>query len=731
MRLVHILLLIIILNALDISARDHYADIWYFGCKAGINFTRGYPALLPPCKVDTREGVATIADKDGEILMYTDGTTIWDGYNHSVITNGVDLMGNWSCAQSAIIIPRPESDSIFYVFTSDCYGNNKGLRYNLVDMSIKNDLVNGMVTEKNILLHAPTTEHLTAVHHANGTDIWVIVHECGSDAFYAYLVTKDGISSAPVISNIGLSYKNDETYTPGIMKVSPDGNRLALTLGVFIQIIEIFDFDNVNGTISNCKSLFYSEGVDYGFYGVEFSPDCSKLYISCLRTDPLSIWQFDLNIDDTEELIDSKEIIAIQSDSINEFLFGTGFLQLASDGKIYAASDGNKILDAIEKPNEKGTACMFKDSAVHLLDETFCSMGLPNFITSYLKPQCGDEGFEYIDFLYTGHLALRGQAEQQDSIIRLTDTDINSNSLMWHDKPVPADEGFEVEFRFRMSDPLNDYDDGSAPGADGIAFIMSTESTLYMGSSGGGLGYDGIKNCLAFEFDTYKNGINPYYDPNGNHAAIFYIGQNGATTGHGSDNELAVNTGIIEILADSSIYYAKIDYNIEPGALRAFLDKTGDFEGSSKIIEIESFDINDYLDLIDGSGAYVGISSATGTSYEKHDVLYWSYCPKYIEKPVKVEEKTACEVKTSLKCYPNPVSKTDLLYINYNVAKQSEICIKIYNYMGEEMATALSKYENDGSHTFSYDTGNLPKGSYVIRMTVNGNVAGCGSFVVL
>ena len=58
-------------------------------------------------------------------------------------------------------------------------------------------------------------------------------------------------------------------------------------------------------------------------------------------------------------------------------------------------------------------------------------------------------------------------------------------------------------------------------GADGICFIL-TNNITQIGSTGGGLGYQGLTgNSLAVEYDTYQNGWDPPY----HHIAIEYGGQ--------------------------------------------------------------------------------------------------------------------------------------------------------------------------------------------------------------
>ena len=78
---------------------------WYFGVGAGLSFTSGEAVPLTNGVLNTIEGSASISDRNGNLLFYTDGSTVYNR-NHQVMLNGSDLKGNVSSTQSAIIVPR-------------------------------------------------------------------------------------------------------------------------------------------------------------------------------------------------------------------------------------------------------------------------------------------------------------------------------------------------------------------------------------------------------------------------------------------------------------------------------------------------------------------------------------------------------------------------------------------------------------------------------------------------
>lgn len=94
------------------------ANNWYFGGGAGINFNTSPPTILNDGRLNTLEGCASISNDEGQLLFYTDGTTV---YNRSgnIMENGTGLLGDQSSTQSAIIIPQPLSTTVYYIFTVD------------------------------------------------------------------------------------------------------------------------------------------------------------------------------------------------------------------------------------------------------------------------------------------------------------------------------------------------------------------------------------------------------------------------------------------------------------------------------------------------------------------------------------------------------------------------------------------------------------------------------------
>jgi hypothetical protein len=346
------------------------AAYWYFGNNAGISFSSGLPVALLNGALSTREGCASISSSSGELLFYTDGQTIWNK-NHQIMSNGTGLLGNASSTQSAVIVPLPNSETTYYIFTVPQALDYDGLRYSIVDITQSGGL--GAVTLKNISLVEPVVEKVTAVRHSNSQDIWVITHGRNNNTFYSFLVNAYGIINQPVITSAGTPHMAPTSNYVGYMKSSPDGNKIALAIHGTLNLFELFDFNRSDGTLSNPITF-----ENYNFpYGIEFSPDGSKLYLGKMKSPP-TIYQVNLNAGSPTAIINSATPIGSASSDI-------GALQLSPDGKIYITYDYFGYLGVINYPNETGALCSYSQNGAFLAGR-LGRLGLPTFIQSYFLP---------------------------------------------------------------------------------------------------------------------------------------------------------------------------------------------------------------------------------------------------------------------------------------------------------------------------------------------------------
>jgi hypothetical protein len=88
------------------------------------------PSVLANNSMTVDEGCASIADQNGNLLFYTDGMSIWNS-SHNIMANGTGMNGGHSSTQAALILQKPGSSNLYYVFT--VIGNTwfHGLNYTI------------------------------------------------------------------------------------------------------------------------------------------------------------------------------------------------------------------------------------------------------------------------------------------------------------------------------------------------------------------------------------------------------------------------------------------------------------------------------------------------------------------------------------------------------------------------------------------------------------------------
>jgi hypothetical protein len=268
---------------------------------------------------------------------------------------------------------------------------------------------------------------------------------------------------------------------------------------------------------------------------------------------------------------------------------------------------------------------------------------------------------------------------------------------------IRASQGFEVGFSYQVADQsvscmlVKDASFSSVShkacsvrGGDGFAFIIHTDvnESRSIGNGGSALGYAGIKNAIAIEFDTWYNGGIGYLAElrmgrGGSEGAGFRSGTSsgsGITTGGGSvdadrvedhisihasfpykDSEVTqgldtqLGSARLVTISDSKVHYVKIIYwpylkedlverfSCNSHCLR-FLRNDGEGRGLGTLavyiddevngpslehstpILATPINLDEVLQSAEGQ-ATVGFTGSTGrTAWQSHDILDWYFC---------------------------------------------------------------------------------------------------------
>jgi PKD repeat protein len=333
-------------------------NVWRFGQGAGLDFNSGSPVALPAGPMSTFESSSSICDNQGQLLFYTDGVTVWNR-NNVAMPNGTGLLGGNSATQT-LIVPKPNDCSKYYIFHSgDHFTGNIGGYYTVVDMCLNGGLGDVVTGSKNVQMLTNCSEKWTAVKHSNGTDVWILCHEIGNANFRKFLLTPAGLG-ASTVQSIGSVHSN--VCQIGSLRASHNGQKILSANTFNCTQLDMFDFDPGTGQLSAYVNMTSMIGYDW-YYGIEFSPNDQLLYLTdCYNTS--SVYQVNLSNYSRVTL------------ATNGSQYAYGGLQLAPDGKIYIARDGQNYLSVINNPNVLGTGCSFVNTGVTLAAGTLCNLGL-------------------------------------------------------------------------------------------------------------------------------------------------------------------------------------------------------------------------------------------------------------------------------------------------------------------------------------------------------------------
>ena len=213
------------------------------------------------------------------------------------------------------------------------------------------------------------------------------------------------------------------------------------------------------------------------------------------------------------------------------------------------------------------------------------------------------------DFSNVSTLQLNGNAAQAGTALRLTPATLGQSGTAFYSSAISlaSNVSFSSAFSFRISNS-GGIGDGDGVGADGITFIVQTNSST-AGGAGGGIGYHGVPNSVAIEYDTFDNGPS-LNDPDGNHVGID-LGGNIASTASAS---------VATRMNDGNIWYSWVDYNGVTMLLEVRLSQTS-IRPSTAIL---SQTVNLATEL-QTTNAFVGFGSGTGSGVGDHDILSWEF----------------------------------------------------------------------------------------------------------
>ena len=383
-------------------------NIWLVNDFSTLNFNVSPPALIylpadgggPPTFNYALAGA--VCDAGGNlrfwVKMHGQYNKVFNAAGDGICNLTFDLIADRGAAIDPIIVPHPGNADQYYIF----YSYAGGILYTLIDMSINTGaggVVTGQHDRKLCEFNTTVADRITSVIGCDG--IWIVARSLLAKEFYSWHITASGLDTTKVTSICGSLdlYWMDDTQASGVLKGSPNGNKLALTGH---NGVEIYDFEKCSGKVKNAKLIDKSldtlwvispgdTAVSSVFYGACFSPDESRLYVTenfkkrawsplAGGTSQGEVYQYNVELESADDINTSKTLIIHNPITITpHIIYGCaietinplGEIKQGPDNRLYLSNNAwltclpdpppeNNNFPAyhiIDQPNELGMAC--------------------------------------------------------------------------------------------------------------------------------------------------------------------------------------------------------------------------------------------------------------------------------------------------------------------------------------------------------------------------------------
>ena len=208
-------------------------------------------------------------------------------------------------------------------------------------------------------------------------------------------------------------------------------------------------------------------------------------------------------------------------------------------------------------------------------------------------------------------------------VLRVTPAATGQSGAAYGTTPVSLGVGstFSTAFQFRFTAA------GGIDPADGITFVLAADPTG-LGVGGGGIGYQGVPNSVAIEFDTFNNGEVGA----SNHVGVDtggVLANNGVSPYGRSACDFGGGTSHLDDGCMSNGHVWTVTINYDGALLDVFLQDSA--LAQQHIIDDLAIDIGGQLGT---TTAFVGFTSGTGSGFAHHDILNWRFADSAVLPPV-------------------------------------------------------------------------------------------------
>ncbi|MBK6283917.1 MAG: hypothetical protein IPF54_15830 [Draconibacterium sp.] len=236
--------------------------VWPVGQGKQINFQSGSFEYLDFTGDPNTK--ASISDKEGNLVLYTNGRTVWN-YNHEIVLNGEKLISDDIFQNNKpIFVPYPKKDGWYILFyEEDDYQiiqgkYNNALYYAEINANANNG--KGEVVRQKIKIHDNFHSGPSIAGFCNNSYYWLVndrndntVIDESIDRIYFYKIDENGVNPVPII-NGHFMIGNSRNYS-----FSPNGDQLSFFIDGKItgNVISDFNFKTGNFIIIDLLLMIF------------------------------------------------------------------------------------------------------------------------------------------------------------------------------------------------------------------------------------------------------------------------------------------------------------------------------------------------------------------------------------------------------------------------------------------------------------------------------------------
>ncbi|WP_143017352.1 gliding motility-associated C-terminal domain-containing protein [Catalinimonas alkaloidigena] len=297
------------------------------------------------------EGIAQLEDSLGNVILWVNARGVYDR-NGERMPGSEGIFADPSATEIAIC-PDPGSLSRYYLIYNQLSDDDQAqapLFFSVVDLTKRNRAGDVILLNQSLDTRSHA-EGLEVVPIPCSNDYWLLAYR-RDEGFVRFRVTEQGIEASILIA----PFDADASGGRGELDYYQGHLGYAVT---YRQRLWVGDFDPASGEVANARTVPFPSYVsgtklqDTGLYGLEFSPDGTKVYCTDFNNRDLfgnvvnpNLFRYDL----ISGKIDSWTIPPA-TENCSGTPQGLGQLELAPDGNLYVCQAGGCGITVIEQPD--------------------------------------------------------------------------------------------------------------------------------------------------------------------------------------------------------------------------------------------------------------------------------------------------------------------------------------------------------------------------------------------